>query len=119
MAQGFRFVCNKCDHGIVAWDDGNPYYLESVTTKAGGVKQKKKYAHHPNHELLERCIGNDSTHLCLACGKDFMVDSEAPITACPKCQSNEITDTMELAGNSCPYCKVGVFSADPGFSVIS
>ena len=41
MAQGFRFVCDKCDHIIVAWDDGNPYYIESVITKAGEVKQKK------------------------------------------------------------------------------
>ena len=117
MAQGVRFVCNSCDHAIEAWDDGNPYYFESVITKTG-VTQKKKYAYHPSAER-ERCIGNDSPHLCLACGKDFMVDSEAPITACPKCQSNEITDTMELGGKSCPYCKVGVFSADPGFSVIS
>ena len=38
MAQGFRFVCDKCDHIIVAWDDGNPYYIESVITKAGEVK---------------------------------------------------------------------------------
>jgi len=38
MAQGFRFVCDKCDHDIVAWDDGNPYYFESVLTKSGGVK---------------------------------------------------------------------------------
>ena len=41
MAQEFRFVCGKCDHTIVAWDDGNPYYFESVITKAGEVKQKK------------------------------------------------------------------------------
>ena len=40
MAQGFQFVCDKCDHSIVAWDDGNPYYFESVLTKSGGVKQK-------------------------------------------------------------------------------
>ena len=41
MARGFRFVCGKCDHTIVAWDDGNPYYFESVITKTGKVKQKK------------------------------------------------------------------------------
>ena len=38
-----------------------------------------------------------------------MVDSEAPITTCPKCKSSEIVDTMELEGKSCPYCKEGVF----------
>ena len=119
MAQGYLFVCGKCDHTIESWDDGNPYYFESVITKAGEVKQKKKYAYHPHHELLERCIGNDAEHLCLSCKKEFMVDSEAPITTCPKCKSSEIVDTMELEGKSCPYCKEGVFGRDPEFSVIS
>ena len=119
MAQAFRFVCDKCDHAIVAWDDGNPYYIESVLTKVGGVKPKKKYAHHPNHELLERCIGNDAEHLCLSCKKEFMVDSEAPTTTCPKCNSSDIVDMMKLGGKSCPYCKEGVFGAEPGFFAIS
>ena len=118
MAQGVRLVCCGCDHTIEVWDDGNPYYLESVITKAGAVKQKKKYAYHPNHELLERCIGNDTEHLYLSCGKAFMVDFEAPITACPKCKSNEIVDTMELAGKSCPYCRTGVFGVDPDWNPI-
>ena len=48
-----------------------------------------------------------------------MVDSEAPITTCPKCKSSEIVDTMKLEGKSCPYCKEGVFGADPEFFVIS
>ena len=38
-----------------------------------------------------------------------MVDSEAPITTCPKCKSSEIVDTMELEWKLCPYCKEGVF----------
>ena len=58
MAQGFRFICTNCEHMIEAWDDGNPYYFEWVTTKAGLMKQKKKYAYHPSHEF-ERCVGND------------------------------------------------------------
>ena len=41
-----------------------------------------------------------------------MVDSEAPITTCPKCKSSEIVDTMQLAGKSCPYCKDGVFGRE-------
>ena len=48
-----------------------------------------------------------------------MVDSEAPITTCPKCKSSEIVDTMELDGKSCPYCKDGVFRVDPGWGPIS
>ena len=89
-----------------------------MITKTGKAKQKKKYAYHPSAER-DQCVGNDSPHLCLACGKDFMVDSEAPITACPKCQSNEIADTVELGGKSCPYCQTGVFGEDPGFIAIS
>ena len=113
MAQGFHFVCDKCDHTIEAWDDGNPYYIEFVViTKTGKVKQKKKYAHHPNDELVARCIGNDVEHLYLSCKKEFMVDSEAPITTCSKCKSSEIVDTMELAGKSCPYWKEGVFRCE-------
>ena len=76
-------------------------------------------AGHRYHELLERCIGNDAEHLCLSCGKEFMVDSEAPITTCPKCKSSEIAQTMELDGKSCPCCKEGVFGVNPGFSLIS
>jgi len=41
-----------------------------------------------------------------------MVDSEAPITDCPKCKSSEIVRKMELAGKSCPYCKEGVFGRE-------
>ena len=113
MAQGFRFICGKCDHVIMTWDDGNPYYFESVITKTGKVKQKKKYAYHPNPER-ERCIGNDVEYLCLSCKKEFMVDSEAPITMCPKCKSSEIVRKMELEGKSCPYCKEGVFRCELG-----
>ena len=29
MAQGFRFVCNSCDHTIEAWDDGRDVAYES------------------------------------------------------------------------------------------
>ena len=107
--QGFHFVCGRCDHTIEAWDDGNPYYFESVITKTGEVKQKKKCVYHPNDELLERCIDNDTEHLCLSRKKEFMVDSEAPITASSKCKPSAIVDTMELAGKLCPYCKEGVF----------
>ena len=48
-----------------------------------------------------------------------MVDSEAPITACQKCKSSEIVDTIELEGKSCPYCKEGVFRREFGLGAIS
>ena len=110
MAAGFRFVCSGCDHNIEAWDEGNPYYIN-----ANG---KKQYAYHPD-VLRNRCIGNDSPHLCLSCGHEFMVDSEVPIAACPKCKAGKIVDTMELSGKACPYCKRGVFVVDPGWRPIS
>ena len=118
MAQGFRFVCGKCDHTIVAWDDGNPYYFDETVITNPGVKQKKIYAYHQSSEF-DRCVGNDSPHLCLSCGKEFMVDSEAPITARPKCTASEIVDTWSLGGKPCPYCHTGAFDEETGFHPIS
>jgi predicted RNA-binding Zn-ribbon protein involved in translation (DUF1610 family) len=111
MAEGIRFVCGQCGHAIVAWSDGNPYYIDE-----DGAKQ---YAHHPDHEGLARCIGNDSPHLCLSCGHEFMVDSRAPLEACPKCGVSDVADTYHLSGLECPFCKGGKFSVDPDFRCIS
>ena len=111
MAEAIRFVCEECGHAIEAWSDGNPYYVD----KAGA----KQYAYHPDHERLDRCIGNDTPHLCLACKHEFFVDSRVPITTCPKCGANEIAGTYQLNGQPCPYCKAGVFAADPKFHCIS
>ena len=111
MAQGIRFVCRGCKRDIEAWDDGNPYYLDE--------DGKKRYAYHPQHDLLERCIGNDTPHLCLACAHQFMVDSRAPIAACPECGASEIVNTLKLTDKACPYCKTGEFAVDPGWSAIS
>jgi hypothetical protein len=111
MAEALRFVCSGCQRAIESWSDGNPYYVE----KSG----KKRYAYHPDHERLARCVGNDSPHLCLDCGEEFMVDSLAPVAACPKCRSTRFVGTFELAGHPCPYCKAGEFSVDPDFFAIS
>ena len=111
MAEGVRFVCGGCQRAIEAWSDGNPYFLDE--------SGKKRYAYHPDHENLARCIGNDSPRLCLECGEDFMVDSRAPVGACPKCGSTRLVGTFELAGHPCPYCKEGEFSRDPGYFCIS
>ena len=113
MAQGCRFVCicSGCDRTIEAWSDGNPYYIDE--------DGKKRYAYHPQHDLLERCIGNDAPHLYLSCGHQFMVDSEAPIARCPKCSARDIVNTLELSDKACPYCRTGVFAVDPGWSAIS
>jgi DNA-directed RNA polymerase subunit RPC12/RpoP len=111
MAEAFRYVCDGCGHTVDAWSDGNPYFID----EAG----EKQYAYHPDHERLALCIGNDSPHLCLACGVEFMVDSRAPTAVCPECGTAKIAATYRLAGLRCPYCKEGVFQQDPDFYAIS
>ena len=111
MAEGHRYICRVCDHEIEAWSDGNPYYMDD--------SGEKQYAYHPDHDLLEKCIGNDTPHLCLYCGHEFMVDSRDPITECPGCTSHTIMDTYNLEGKQCPYCKKGLFESDPNFHAIS
>ena len=111
MAEGFLYVCGECGHSIEAWSDGNPYYIDET-----GAKQ---YAYHPDHERLDRCIGNDTPTLCLECGHEFVVDSQSPITSCPKCGANEFSESFKLKGQHCPYCKAGIFKADPDFYAIS
>ena len=102
MAQGYRFDCTACDKSIDAWDDGNPYFIDETG--------KKQYAYHPNSNR-HLCIGNDSPHLCLLCGKEFMIDSRAPIEACPRCASPRIVDTYDLHDQPCPFCRDGHFEA--------
>src|SRR5687768_13894409 len=87
MAEALRFVCGNCGRAIEAWSDGNPYYLDE--------EGRKKYAYHPDHERLALCIGNDSPHLCLACGWQFKVDSRAPRADCPRCGAGDIVHTWE------------------------
>ena len=111
MAEAVRYICGGCSKSIESWSDGNPYYIDDA-----GAKQ---YAYHPDHKRLALCIGNDSPHLCLVCGNEFMVDSRAPVSTCPRCGSIEIASTFHLDGKSCPFCKAGVFFADPNFLIIS
>ena len=104
MAKGILYICNSCGHEIEAWDEGKPYYID----KAG----QKQYAYHPD-ERREWCIGIDSPHLCLGCGKKFDVDSRSLSETCPECGENDIVDTYQLEGHKCPYCEGGVFKQDP------
>ena len=111
MAEGVKYVCGGCHKAIEAWSDGNPYYFDD-----DGIK---RYAYHPDHERLDRCIGNDSPHICLSCGTEFMVDSLAPETSCPKCGAGDFAVTFHLGGQRCPFCKSGVFAPDPNSYCIS
>ncbi len=111
MAEARRFVCGGCGHAVEAWSDGNPYYFDDAGAK--------RYAYHPDHDGLARCIGNDSPALCLGCGAECLVDSQAPTTACPTCNASELVSTFELDGKTCPFCKTGKFSVDPEFFCIS
>jgi DNA-directed RNA polymerase subunit RPC12/RpoP len=108
---GIRYVCGACTRTLEAWDEGNPYYLDDD----GG----KHYAYHPDHELLQRCVGNDRPHLCLDCGNELTIDSRSPVTSCARCLGTRVIDVFELDGRSCPYCKKGCFVADPNWHPIS
>jgi DNA-directed RNA polymerase subunit RPC12/RpoP len=110
MAEGYQFVCSACGYTIEAWSDGNPY----VVDESG----RKRYVYHPS-EGFDLAIGNDSPHLCLACGRKFKVDSRKPRATCPKCQSDQISDAFTLGGKPCPKCRRGAFAADPAFFAIS
>ena len=110
MAQGIRLVCSNCNHSLEAWDDGNPFYLDS--------NGKKKYAYHPSPER-DLCIGNDIPNLCLDSEIAFKVDSRHPVNKAPCCGSVKFVDTFSLANQACPKCKVGKFGIDPGFGPVS
>jgi DNA-directed RNA polymerase subunit RPC12/RpoP len=110
MASSIRYVCGTCGRTVEAWSDGNPYYIDE--------RGEKRYAYHPNHDALARCVGNDTPHLCLRCGEEFNVDSRAPSGGCPRCTTREIAPTYELDGRACPSCDAGRFAADPrGFAI--
>jgi predicted RNA-binding Zn-ribbon protein involved in translation (DUF1610 family) len=111
MAERRRFFCPACDFEIMAWSDGNPYYRDE--------KGEKQYAYHPDHEALERCIGNDVPHICLACAHRFRVDSNAPRTTCPACDGDAITPAFRLDGHSCPACHNASIRTDPDIAGIS
>ena len=107
MAMGVLFRCSHCKVSLEAWDEGDPYYVE------GG---QKHYAYHPDADR-DRCTGIDVPHLCLSCGNQFTADSVRP--QCPQCSSDLVTNTFELAGESCPFCKRGKFEEDPNGYMIS
>ena len=110
MAMGRRFTCERCGFSIEAWDEGNPYYIDK--------RGKKRYAYHPDPER-ERCTGIESPHLCLTCGIEFPIDSNAPVNVCPKCQSAEIADTFDLESRVCPACETGTFKIDRDLFALS
>ncbi len=111
MAECIRFVCSGCGHSIEAWSDGNPFYID----EAG----KKKYAYHPHHDELEKCVANDEPHLCLKCGRESKIDSRLDSKVCPKCGSENVVDTFHLEGAKCPKCKAGHFASDKEFFCVS
>lgn len=97
-------ICDNCSHQISRWSDGNPYYLN--------LEGKKVYAYHPNHDELDKCIGNDSPGICLACSNEFMIDSLSPLNCCPKCESSSIIKLFDIYNKKCPFCHEGKFSIE-------
>lgn len=111
MAQCIRFVCSGCGNSIEAWSDGNPFYIDR--------NGKKKYAYHPDHDELNKCIANDEPHLCLECGTESKIDSRLDAKVCPECHSTDVVDTYNLSGVKCPKCKSALFAKDNRFGFIS
>ena len=110
MAEGIQFLCGYCGERHEVWDKGNPYFLDS--------RGEKQYAYHPDSDR-DRCIGIDSPHICLDCGKRLLIDSREPIHKCPQCRSRNMVGTFNLDGQRCPMCKVGIFVRDPDFLRVS
>jgi hypothetical protein len=111
VAECRRFDCDCCGRTVEAWSDGNPYYMDQ--------HGMKKYAYHPDHENLARCIGNDVPHLCLQCGVETNIDSRRPHLVCPGCSEDGLVEAWELAGRPCPSCSRGRFVLDPNPGAIS
>ncbi len=111
MAEGRYIACSSCRFSLIAWSDGNPYYRDE--------RGRKKYAYHPDHENLARCIGNDEPHLCTACGRQAKVDSLMPITHCRTCKAEALVPQWDLDGVACPKCRCGTLHVDPDRCAIS
>ena len=104
MAECRFLMCSHCEFSVEAWSDGNPYYRDE--------QGRKRYAYHPDHENVARCIGNDEPHLCMACGSMLKVDSQKRMTACRKCKAGSLVDVRNLEGEECPKCSIGKFVID-------
>jgi nitrous oxidase accessory protein NosD len=111
MASGETYRCNQCRFDVMVWSDGNPFYRDE--------KGAKHYAYHPNHDLLDRCIGNDPSRLCRSCLETFIHDSDRPAPTCAKCGSADTLDLHEIAGTTCPKCQKGKMTHDPNSYAIS
>ncbi len=111
MAEAKLFKCTKCEYTIKTWSDGNPYYISHSGSK--------KYAYHPDHENLARCIGNDEPYLCLECAAEFVNDSQKHNNECPQCHSKNIANSFNLENKQCPFCQSGKFISDPNFECMS
>jgi predicted RNA-binding Zn-ribbon protein involved in translation (DUF1610 family) len=102
MSERLSFFCYECGKTLISYSDGNPFYLD----EAG----RKRYAHYPDAEKLDRCIGNDLPHICLSCGDRFVLDATCLSKhVCPKCNAFEVIEVRNLWAEKCPYCKMGYF----------
>jgi DNA-directed RNA polymerase subunit RPC12/RpoP len=110
MAAGRTLRCSACAHAVVAWDDGNPYYVDAFGEKV--------YAHHPSPER-ERCTENEVPVLCLGCGAEAVRDTAAPIVRCPACGARKLVAVWRLEGRRCPHCRLGSFAMDPESFIVS
>jgi hypothetical protein len=59
-------------------------------------------------DLIEQSVGFNSHCVCLDCLFQFDLDVEKENRECPKYKSSEIRTEVEIVGENCPKCKVGI-----------
>ncbi|MBB5037223.1 hypothetical protein [Prosthecobacter dejongeii] len=129
MAECTDFSCNVCGFKIESWSDGHPY----LTDGSG----KRHFFYHPGDEdecrefyqkemgrlrVVEKDYlafwrdrgGCEVSLICLHCGRQTQRDPERDTMRCTHCRRNELMDTQELEGRSCPKCKRGAFCGEFG-----
>jgi hypothetical protein len=84
MAMSLIFTCDQCGFSLEAWDDGNPYILNSKDERVyfyhpGGEEDMEAvvaeilgpiYTDEARAEILATRTGNASDHICLKCASN-------------------------------------------------
>ena len=123
MAMSLIFTCDQCGFSLEAWDDGNPYILNSKDERVyfyhpGGEEDMEAvvaellgpiYTDEARAEILSTRTGNASDHICLKCAKQFKHDSKRDKPGCPHCGHHKIKELFLMGEQPCPKCP-GSFS---------
>lgn len=118
MAMSLIFTCDQCGFSLEAWDDGNPYILNSKDERVyfyhpGGEDVMEEvvaeilgpiYTDEARDEILATRTGNASDHICLKCAEQFKHDPKRDKPGCPHCGHTEIKDLFLMGEQPCPKC---------------